>query len=100
MPTSELLMYGTLAALAAAYYLYIKLPSLRPSLTVARPVEEPTEEGEREWKAAWVATLMRLQDELADEGRDCCVPLVRELIWRLMDGEPNDVPARAHAQKK
>lgn len=100
MPTSELIMYGVLAAIAAGYYLYTRLPSLLQGQTVTIPVALPSDEGERAWRERWVTTLMRLQDELADDGRDCCVPLVRELIWRMMDGEPNDVPARAPAQKK
>lgn len=95
MPTNELIMYAVLAACAGAYYIYQRRLTRAPSAaSVTILPSDPAE-----WREQWVTTLMHLQQELADEGRDCCVPLVRELIWRLMDGEPNDVPARAPASK-
>ena len=95
MPSSELLMYVILAACAGAYFIYQRRLTKAPSAAnVTVPLYDPAE-----WRERWVTTLMRLQEELTDEGRECCVPLVRELIWRLMDGEPNDVLARPPATK-
>ena len=95
MPASEMVMYAALAACAGAYYIYQRRLTKAPSAaSVTVPLYDPAE-----WRQRWVTTLMALQDELADEGRGCCVPLVRELIWRLMDGEPNDVLASPPATK-
>ncbi len=94
MPSSEIVMYVALAACAGAYYIYERRLS-SPSRPVADPAVRPSDKSE--WRQRWVTTLMRLQEELAEDGRECCVPLVRELIWRLMDGEPNDVLARPPA---
>lgn len=98
MPLSESLMYAALAALAGAYYLYQNAGWLRQSLSPNKPIV-PAAQSSQDWEEEWVTTLMRLQNELADEGRECCIPLVRELIWRFMGGEPNDVPARPSAKK-
>lgn len=95
MPASELVMYAALAACAGAYFIYQRRLTRAPSV-----VTPPAPQADAsQWRQRWVTTLMALQDELADEGRECCVPLVRELIWRLMDGEPNDVLARPPATK-
>lgn len=99
MPLSESLMYAVLAALAGAYYLYQNAGWLQQSQSPDKPTTIPASSTAQEWEEQWVTTLMRLQNELAEEGRECCIPLVRELIWRFMGGEPNDVPARPSAKK-
>jgi hypothetical protein len=95
-------MYAALAVAGIAYYLFQNRGLLSGYLTPSKPA--PTvisfdEDDEQAWAQGWVTTLMRLQSELVEHDRECCVPLVRELIWRFMGGEPNDVPARESSKK-
>lgn len=99
MSQSELAMYAALAVAGIAYYLYQNRGLLSGYLTPSKPAIISFEDEEQAWAQEWVTTLMRLQSELVEHDRECCVPLVRELIWRFMGGEPNDVPARESSKK-
>lgn len=102
MSLSELTGYAVIAAAGIAYWLYHNWAKVRGVAAVANdgvvPVTPPASDAN--WRQEWIATLLTLADEM--EGRDDehgCVPLVRELVWRMMGGAPNDLPAQKAAKK-
>lgn len=103
MPTSELLMYVALAVVGAGYWAYNNRSSLLSKVTPGKP-QAASQDAVNAFEQEWVATLLRLQAELeSDDAPDygaSCVPLTRELVWRFMGGDPNDVPARIPASGK
>jgi hypothetical protein len=91
MSTSELLWYAAIAGTGGLYWLYSQRDALSVYLFRHKPEPPPPADPWRDW----VQTLMTLQRDLEDGGAEECVPLVRELIWRMLGGEPNDVLSRA-----
>jgi hypothetical protein len=89
MSQTEALAYLALALAGAAYWAYNNQAGLTKYLSVdsTPPVKPPADT----WRSNWVQTLMSLQTDLEEEGADNCVPLVRELVWRLLGGEPSEV---------
>lgn len=65
----------------AVLALYARLPRVTAPAATA-------EKANGEWQAAWVQTLLRLQSELEQDGQADAVTLTRELVWRLIGGDP------------
>jgi hypothetical protein len=90
MSNGELLSYLGLALAGLVYWAYQNKAALWLYLFSPKVVSLPADN----WRTDWVQTLMSLQIDLELEGEEQCVPLVRELIWRLLGGEPNEVQGR------
>lgn len=41
------------------------------------------------WQEGWVRTLLRLQKDLEAAGQHDAAALTRELVWRILGGEPH-----------
>lgn len=99
MSQTEALAYLALALAGAAYWAYNNQAGLAKYLSGGSgPSHLPTRPPADDLRGAWVQTLISLQADLEEEGADNCVPLVRELVWRLLGGEPSEV--RSPPQKQ
>ena len=72
---------------ALAYWAWANRAAL--SLYARVPFIGHAQERGPEWTEGWVKTLIRLQAELEEEGQADAAALSRELIWRLLGGEPH-----------
>jgi len=89
MQPTEYLGYIAIAAAAILWYGYSNRAALLGILAPGKPSDPAVPLG---WHEEWVTTLMRFSDEAkGTQDSDKCVPLARELIWRLLGGEPNNV---------
>jgi hypothetical protein len=95
MSLSELSGYALVAVAGIGYWLYHNWAKVRGVASVAVQPSVAVED----YPDQWLSTLLALTRDLEARGDDCCVPLVRELMWRMMGGAPNDVPASKAGKK-
>lgn len=93
MSRVELATYVVVSAGVALAYAVANRKALYKYLFPNTPPQPMAVEG-GEWMQQWTAVLLTLKAELEERDEECCVVLVRELLWRLMGGKPHDITGK------
>ena len=89
MNTIDLTVYSILALVAAFPAVRAAAVKLWPTLTAA-----PTPAAHASRTQHWTALLLQLVEELDADGSPDAAELGRELIWRLIGGQPDSQPEK------
>lgn len=89
MNTIDLTAYSVLGLVAA-------FPAVRAAAVKLWPrfIAAPTPAAQASRTQHWTALLLQLVEELEDDGAADAAELGRELIWRLIGGQPDSQPEK------
>lgn len=82
--------YLIVCALAAAWWAWANRLALSTYIRLPIRADAPTGAASTAWQERWVATLLRLQKDLETAGKQDAAALTRELVWRILGGQPHN----------